>query len=232
MRTHFIVATVVVVILVSCRMASEGSTINLPRPALSGGPLEETIANRRSIRSYSDDSLSLAELSQILFAAQGVTGKRGDRLLRASPSAGGTYPIEVYIFPNRVSGLEPGIYHYQPEHHAVRLVRSGLYGDSLAHACLGQSMPADAAVSLVLTAVPARTTARYGSRAIRYIHMEAGHISQNICLQSTSLGLGAVPIGAFDDEELDRLIGIDGESEMSLYVNSIGKVEGKRGDAD
>lgn len=232
MRTHLFIATAVVVLLVSCRMAGEDSTIDLPRPTLSGGPLEETIAKRRSIRSYSDDSLSIAELSQILFAAQGVTGKRGDKLLRASPSAGGTYPIEIYVFANRVSGLEPGIYHYHAEHHSVSLVKPGLYGDSLAHACLGQSMPAAAAVSLVLAAVPARTTARYGSRGLRYIHMEAGHVSQNICLQSTSLGLGAVPIGAFDDEKLDRLIGLDGENEMSLYVNSIGKPERERGETD
>jgi SagB-type dehydrogenase family enzyme len=232
MKTPLLVATAVAVILVSCQMATEGSAIGLPSPEFRGGPLEETIAKRRSIRSYSEDSLSIAELSQLLFAAQGVTGRRGDRLLRASPSAGGTYPIEVYVFANRVGGLEPGIYRYQAEGHEVRLLKSGFYGDRLADACLGQSMPGNAAVSLVLTAVLARTTGTYGSRGIRYIHMEAGHISQNICLQATSLGLGAVPIGAFDDSELDMLIGIDGEQEVSLYVNSIGKVERERGEID
>jgi SagB-type dehydrogenase family enzyme len=232
MKARLLIATAIAVVLVSCEVATEGSRISLPEPNLRGVPLEETIAGRRSVRSYSGDSLSLAELSQILFAAQGVTGSRGGRLLRAAPSAGGTYPMEVYVAVNRVGGLEPGIYHYLPENHEIELTKSGPQGDSLASACLGQSMPAEAAISIILTAVPERTTARYGSRGIRYIHMEAGHISQNVCLQATSLGLGAVPVGAFDDAALGRLLGIDGEEELALYVNCVGKVERERGDSE
>jgi SagB-type dehydrogenase family enzyme len=192
--------------------------------------LEDAIAARRSVRSYSTDSLSLLELSQILFAAQGITANRGSKGLRTAPSAGATYPMEIYVFVNRVSGLEPGVYRYVPGGHAVDLIKTGSYGDSLSAACLGQSMPREGAVSLVLAAVPRRTTASYGSRGIIYIYMEAGHISQNVCLQATSLGLGAVPIGAFDDVEVNRLIGADGENELALYVNSIGKPVHKRGE--
>ena len=215
------------VLLGSCQVVSQDQPIDLPEPALKGLGLEEAIAARRSVRSYSEDSLSMAELSQILFAAQGITGRRGDFGLRAAPSAGGTYPIEVYAFANRIEGLAPGIYRYLPEGHSIEIVKAGPHGKSLAGVCLGQSMPEEAALSLVLTAVPERTTSRYGERGIRYVHMEAGHISQNICLECASLGLGAVPIGAFDDNQLDRLIGIDGEEEISLYVNSIGRIREK-----
>jgi SagB-type dehydrogenase family enzyme len=211
------------VLLGSCQVVCQDQPIDLPEPALKGLSVEEAIAARRSVRSYTEDSLSMAELSQILFAAQGITGRRGSLALRSAPSAGGTYPIEVYAFANRIEGLAPGIYHYLPEGHRIELVRAGNYGESLAGACLGQSMPEEAALSVVLTAVPERTTSRYGERGIRYVHMEAGHIGQNICLECASLGLGAVPIGAYDDRQLDRLIGIDGEVEMSLYVNSIGR---------
>jgi SagB-type dehydrogenase family enzyme len=230
MKSLLRMVAVVVVILTSCQVVSEGSRVDLPKPRLEGMSVEEAITGRRSVRSYSADSLSLEELSQILFAAQGITGMRGSVGLRSAPSAGATYPMEIYVFVNRICGLGPGVYHYLPPGHAVELLKAGSYGDSLAVACLGQSMPREAAVSVVIAAVPERTTASYGSRGIRYIHMEAGHISQNICLESTSLGLGAVPIGAFDDDEVNRLIGADGERELSLYVNSIGKMERKRGE--
>jgi SagB-type dehydrogenase family enzyme len=173
----------------------------------------------------------MEEFSQILFAAQGITARRGEYALRSAPSAGGTYPIEVYAFANRIEGLAPGIYHYLPETHSIEVVKAGPHGKSLAGVCLGQSMPEEAALSVVLTAVPERTTSRYGERGERYVHMEAGHVSQNICLECASLGLGVVPIGAFDDGQLDRLIGIDGENEVSLYVNSIGRIREKRGDS-
>ena len=203
--------------------------IKLPEPTLQGMTVEDAIRARRSIRSYSPDSLDPVEVSQLLFAAQGITGKRGSRLLRAAPSAGATYPIEVYVVVGRVRGLAPGIYHYLPREHALEVVRKGEYGDSLAAVCLGQTMPREAALSIVLTAIPERTTSVYGERGLRYIYMEAGHVSQNICLEATSLGLGAVPIGAFFDARLRRLLGICDESEMSLYVNCIGR-PAKRGD--
>jgi SagB-type dehydrogenase family enzyme len=227
MKSLVLAVSIGSILLGSCQAVSQDQPIDLPEPALRGLCVEEAIIARRSVRSYSEDSLSMVELSQILFAAQGITERRGGLALRSAPSAGATYPIEVYAFADRVSGLAPGIYHYLPEGHRIKLVKAGPHGGSLAEACLGQSMPEEAALSLVLTAVPERTTSKYGDRGIRYIQLEAGHVSQNICLQCASLGLGAVPIGAYDDRRLDRLIGIDGEEEMSLYVNSIGRIREK-----
>jgi len=224
MKPFILAISIGSILLGSCRAVSRDQPIDLPEPALRGLSLEEAILARRSVRSYSEDSLSMTELSQILFAAQGITGRRGDLALRSAPSAGATYPIEVYAFADRIEGLAPGIYRYLPEGHGIELVKAGPHGESLTEACLGQSMPEEAALSLVLTAVAERTTSRYGDRGIRYIHIEAGHVSQNICLECASLGLGAVPIGAYDDQRLDSLIGIDGEEEMSLYVNSIGRI--------
>ncbi len=213
----------------SFRLATYEVAIALPEPKLRGMSVEEAIRSRRSIRSYSGDSLSLVQLSQILFAAQGITGKRGDKLLRAAPSAGATYPLEVYVFVGRVRGIASGIYHYVPDTHSLEVLRIGDFTDSLALACLGQSMPREAAISVVLTCVPERTTRIYGERGMRYIYMEAGHVSENICLEAISLGLGAVPVGAFYDEVLNRLIGVDTQKEMAIYVNCIGK-PAKRGE--
>ncbi len=198
-------------------------TIGLPEPVYRGLSVEEAIMRRRSERSYSGEALSLAELSQILFAAQGITGAAGDRALRAAPSAGATYPYEVYVFANRVEGLEPGIYHYLPQGHGVELVRAGEFGEALSEACLGQAMPAEGAVSIVLAAVAGRTIDVYGERGLIYIYMEAGHISENIYLECASLGLAVVAVGAFYESGIDALIGLDGEREATIYVNCIGR---------
>ena len=229
MRVLLVVSGLLLVLASPTGCTPDEALIKLPEPTLQGMTVEDAIRARRSIRSYSPDSLDLVEVSQLLFAAQGITGKRGSRLLRAAPSAGATYPIELYVVVGRVRGLAPGIYHYLPREHALEVVRKGEYGDSLAAVCLGQTMPREAALSIVLTAIPERTTSVYGERGLRYIYMEAGHVSQNICLEATSLGLGAVPVGAFFDARLRRLLGIHDESEMSLYVNCIGR-PAKRGD--
>ena len=225
MRTALL--TIVGLLILTCSSES----LDLPEPELKGMPVEDAIALRRSVRTYADGPLTLAELSQILFAAQGITGGKADVKLRSAPSAGGTYPFELYAFASRVEGLEPGIYHYVPEGHCLDLVAKGDFAAKLSEACLGQSMPAEAACSIVLAAVPGRTTARYGERGLMYVHMEAGHISQNIYLQCTSLGLGVVAVGAFYEEDVNDLIGLDGERETALYVNCIGrKVSEDHGD--
>jgi SagB-type dehydrogenase family enzyme len=230
---HLPVAIAVIAALLAPQCSAEKSrVVDLPEPTLKGMSVEEAIMLRRSERSYTEDSLSLDELSQILFSGQGITASRGGFNLRAAPSAGATYPLELYVFVNRVETLKPGMYHYRPEDHSIEAVREGNLGEDLAAACLGQTMPATAACSVVMTAVPARTTKKYGERGINYIYMEAGHVSENIYLECTSLGLGVVGIGAFYDEELDNLIGIDGEREMSVFVNSIGRTPPERGEQD
>lgn len=220
MRTALL--TIVATLILTSGALSSGS-ITLPEPLHEGLSVEEAIRQRRSTRSYSDEAVTLAEVSQVLFAAQGITGKLGDRSLRAAPSAGATYPYEVYIFVNRVENLAPGIYHYLPQEHGIELVKAGDFGEDLSAACVGQTMPAEAALTIVLAAVPERTIDVYGQRGLMYIYMEAGHISQNIYLECASLGLAVVAVGAFYESEVDDLIGLDGEQEATIYVNCIGR---------
>lgn len=201
--------------------------IDLPEPAYRGMSVEEAMFKRRSIRSYSSDSLSLSDLSMLLFAAQGITGKSGDHGLRTAPSAGATYPIEVYAVVNRVKGVDDGIYHYVPEGHKLEALMIGYFGSDLRNACLGQSMPEEAAVSIILTSIATRTTRVYGERGMRYIYMEAGHICQNICLEATSLGLGSVPVGAFYDNMVNRILNLDQDKESTIYLVCIGHMKGK-----
>jgi SagB-type dehydrogenase family enzyme len=203
---------------------SEPKVISLPRPDLKGISLEEAILARRSIRQYSAQPLSLAELSQLLFAAQGITGHHGSFALRASPSAGALYPIELYAVINKVHDLQPGLYHYLPRDHALLQIRSADLRSEISQSCLGQDFVGQAGVAFVMTAVYSRTTGRYGERGVRYVHMEAGHISQNIYLQATSLGLGSVAVGAFRDEDLDNLLDLSGKEETTIYVHAVGKI--------
>lgn len=200
--------------------------IPLPEPDLKGMTVEEAIRARRSIRQYSPQPMDLRELSQLLFAAQGITGHMGSFPLRAAPSAGALYPIEVYVVANNVQDLQRGLYHYSPHQHALELIKTADYQAKMSQCCLYQDFVGQAAVALVMTAVFDRTTAKYGQRGVRYVYMEAGHISQNVYLQATSLGLGAVAVGAFKDEDLNALLGIDGQGETAIYVNAVGKGPG------
>ena len=184
--------------------------------------LEETIDRRRTQRRYSDLPLSLAELSRLLHSAYGVTRPRQG--LRATPSAGSLYPLELYVVVNHVQGLAAGIYHYVPDHHAIEVVRSGDFQDALASRALGQEVIAHAAAILAVAAVMERTSKRYKSRAERYVYFEAGHLAQNVCLQATALGLGCCPTGAFLDDEVNDLLGLDGERESAIYLLAVGRV--------
>jgi SagB-type dehydrogenase family enzyme len=198
--------------------------ISLPEAEYRGMPLEEAIRKRRSVRTYSGTPMAIAELSSLLFSAQGITGERYGTKLRAAPSAGALYPIEVYVIVHNVSGLTPGLYHYDPFRHGLTELRKKDFRKAISRAGLGQGVLEEANLVMVLTAVPARTTGKYGKRGHRYIYLEAGHVAENILLQSVSLGMGAVPIGAFSDDRLDELLGIDGENEMSLYLVAVGKM--------
>ncbi len=192
--------------------------MKLPAPKLdSDFSLEKAIYLRRSIRGYGEKPLALSHVSQLLWSAQGITGPGG---LRASPSAGATYPLEMYVVAANVSGLEPGIYHYEHRSHELSLTSPGDRRPELAQAAQRQSMIEDAPLSIIIAAVSARTSLRYGSRTARYIAMEAGHAAQNIYLQATALGLGTVVIGAFADSEVSRVAGL-GEAEP-LYIMPVG----------
>lgn len=201
----------------------EGGSIELPMPSLDGPvSLEKSLAHRRSIREYTSEPLRLEELSQILWAAYGVSEvKHG---FKTAPSAGATYPLNVYavIYPGGVVTLtgefiEGGSYIYEPEAHRLTLVKKGDMSRELYGACLEQEWVLEAKTSIVITAVYERTTRRYGNRGVRYVLIEVGHAGQNIYLQATALGLATVAIGAFYDDRVREIIGA-GEAEHPLYV--------------
>ncbi len=181
--------------------------------------MEEALAGRRSIRAYEPGPLTSEEVSQLLWAAQGVTGDGG---FRAAPSGGATYPLETYLISGNVTGIEPGLYRYVPATHSLLVVQSGDLRASLSEAALAQPCIRDAAAVVVLTAVYDRTTERYGDRGKMYVHMDVGHAAENLLLQATALGLGAVPVGAFRTRTIAGLLGLP-ESETPLYLLPIGR---------
>lgn len=201
------------------------TTVRLPTPN-PGGPvsLEDAIQRRRSVREFTDEPLSMEELGQLLWAAQGITSDQG---ARAAPSAGGTYPLELYVAAGRVTGLEPGVYHYHPQSHALELVATGDVRARLMEASLDQACVGAGAVDMIIAAVYERTMERYGERGVRYVHLEAGHAAQNLCLQAVALGLGAVTVGAFSDEQVQGAVGL-GADEEPLYVIPVGKPQAFR----
>ncbi len=199
--------------------------VKLPRPQYKGISLEEAIGQRRSIREFSSQAITLEQLSQLLHSVQGITGKMYGFSLRAAPSAGATYPFKIYVAVKEMKGLSQGIYHYVVEKHALELVKVGDFGKEIANAGLDQDMLDRAQAVFALSAVFHRTQDRYGKRGLRYIYMEAGHISQNIYLQATSLGLGSVSIGAFLDDEMNQLFGVDGKKESIVYLHAVGSIK-------
>lgn len=197
------------------------------------GSLRRVIETRRTIRDYSDDAVALDDVMALLWAAQGVTlsPEEADRVdgqgLRASPSAGATYPLETYLLAVRVAGLEPGLYHYRPADN--ELSATALQGDhstSVAEACLGQRVVATAAAVIVFAAVMERTASRYGDRAERYVMMELGHANQNAHLMATARGLGACAIGAFEDSTLAQALELPQEH-VPYYLLTVGQPRGQ-----
>jgi SagB-type dehydrogenase family enzyme len=182
----------------------------LPPPILEGETsLEETIARRRSVREFDDTPLTAAELGQLLWAAQGLTDERG---FRTAPSAGALYPLELYLV------TAEGVFHYEPQGHQLSALRSDDRRAALYEAALRQEAVRGAPAVFVVTAVYARTEQKYGAqRTPRYVHLEAGHAAQNLLLEAVALGLGAVPIGAFHDEQVQEALGLPPDHEP-LYL--------------
>jgi|WetSurMetagenome_2_1015567.scaffolds.fasta_scaffold78884_2 SagB-type dehydrogenase family enzyme len=213
-----------VVLLFWLKVASADSapsrTLNLPEPRLNSGcSVEEALLKRRSVRDYTDASLTLAEVSQLLWAAQGLTDRKG---FRTAPSAGALYPLETYLLVGKVEGLAAGVYRYQPNHHGLVEIATGDRRAQLAAAALNQSCLGEAPVSIIFTAIYERTTAKYGERGSRYVHMEAGHASQNVYLQAAAINLSTVAIGAFHQQKVQRVLDLP-ENEQPLYIMPIGK---------
>ena len=174
--------------------------------------LEQAITQRRSVRSFTDRELTQPQLSQLLWAAQGITDPRG---LRAAPSAGALYPLELYIVS---SG---GFYHYQPDGHSMVTLAEDDLRHAVWEAGLKQDALRDAPAVFLIAAVYQRTAGKYGERAERYVHLEAGHAAQNLLLQAVALGLGGVPIGAFDDDQLQSALSLP-KDHAPLYLIPVG----------
>jgi SagB-type dehydrogenase family enzyme len=198
--------------------------VKLPAPERSGGmPIWEAVGKRRSVRDFRSSPVSAADLSQLLWASQGVTKVVGEYALRSAPSAGALYPVETYLSVLMVEGMKPGIYHYSVREHEFDLLRPGDFRDAVAEAALDQSFLAEAAVVFAWTAVFARSKWKYKERAYRYVYLDAGHIAQNVALAAVALGLGSCQIAALYDDEVNAILGVDGKEESIVYMTALGR---------
>ncbi len=194
--------------------------IRLPKPSFKGEvSLEEVVLKRRSTREFSGRSITMSQFSQLLWACQGIT--RG--YYRTVPSAGATYPLEVFLLVGEggVESLDGGVYRYVHQEHSIIHHLSGDLRKGLCSACLEQGFIRRAPLSFVVCAEYSRTTASYGDRGVRYVHMEVGHLGQNLALQGEALELCSVMVGAFRDEDVSRVLNLPLELKP-LYVIPVG----------
>ncbi len=193
--------------------AQDMETIKLPKPKLKSNlSVEEAILKRRSVRGYSSRELTTKEIGQLLWASQGVTDVRG---LRAAPSAGALYPLEIYLLTGN------GVYRYVPEGHELQRKSTKDLKKGLARASWNQRFIEEAPLDIVICAVYERVTSRYGERGIRYTDIEVGHAAENIHLQAISLGLSSCPVGAFDDKAVSKILNLPGK-EKPIYIIPVG----------
>jgi SagB-type dehydrogenase family enzyme len=201
----------------------EAPKIQLGTPAFEGGEsLWTTISKRRSIRNFKDKPLSQKDLSQLLWATQGITKREAGFAFRACPSAGALYPVETYLVLHNVEGIDAGIYHYSIPNHSLELLQKGDFRLKIAQAALDQDMAYAANAVFVWTALFARAKWKYEQRAFRYVYLDAGHIAQNLALAAVGLSLGTCQIAALYDQEVNALLDIDGEEESVLYMSVVG----------
>lgn len=206
----------------------KANQIKLPPPdslSLGNMPLVEAIVNRRSTRQYEDTSLTLEELSFLLWCTQGVKRtKPGVATLRTVPSAGCRHPFETWLLINNVEGVKKGLYSFiASEHKLVEVTTNDGIAERVVAGCCGQGFVGTSAVTFIWAADVYRTKWRYGERSYRYIHLDAGHVSQNLYLSAESIGCGVCAIAAFDDDEINGVLGLDGEKQFVVYVNTVGK---------
>ncbi|MBW2039940.1 MAG: SagB/ThcOx family dehydrogenase [Deltaproteobacteria bacterium] len=192
---------------------------SLPRPELKGSlSLEEALTIRRTVRSFTPKALTLSQLSQLLWAAYGISDAQQGK--KTAPSAGALYPLDIYIVVGEegVEGLGSGVYHYLPTRHVLEIIASGDRRKEVAHASLWQMWMAEAPVMVTITAEYKRTTVKYRERGVRYVHMEVGHAGENLFLQCVALGLRAGIVGAFNDDEVADALGVPPHHEPLLII--------------
>lgn len=201
----------------------EAELLPLPAPQESGGPsLWAVLKGRRSHRRFTGTPLALADLSQLLWAAQGITRRTRGFGFRAAPSAGALYPVETYVVAREVTDMAAGVYHYNIPRHALDRLRAGDFSRDLARAALDQAMVSHAPVTFAWTAVVARSKWKYLQRAYRYVYLDAGHLAENLMLAAEGLGLGSCGIGAIYDEEVNQILEVDGSAETAVYLCVVG----------
>jgi SagB-type dehydrogenase family enzyme len=188
-----------------------------------GAPIWEVLRQRRSERRFQDSPLKESELSQLLWATQGITRPGRGVDFRTAPSAGALYPVETYLVVHDVEGVEPGVYHYNVRHHALEQLKRGDFRAEITHAALDQGMAVRANVVFVWTAVFGRSKWKYKQRAYRYVYLDAGHIAQNLALAAVALDLGSCQIAALYDDEANDLLDVDGVEESTLYMTLVGR---------
>ena len=203
----------------------EAGRVQLPAPDLDQpADLWQCLAGRRSERNTSSAPIRIGDLSMLMWAAQGITAHAGMHLLRTAPSAGALYPFETYLYIDKAEEVPKGIYHFNVADFALDCIQSGDFRQAYAAASLGQPVVERSAVVMIWTAMMLRSMTKYRDRAMRYIPMDLGHVCQNVQLAAVALGFGSCPIGAFYDDEMNELIGVDGEEETVLYLVTIGKL--------
>ncbi len=202
--------------------------IDLPDPQKIKGydiDLRDAIEKRESRRGYARNPLALEELSFLLWSTQGVKQVTGGATLRTVPSAGARHALETYLLVNNVKDLDPGLYRFLAiEHGLINLSKDPGLSRKITHACLGQDIVSTSAVTFIWAAVPYRMNWRYGERGYRYVHLDAGHACQNLYLSAEAIQSGVCAIGAFSDDEMNSVLGIDGEEQFVMYLATVGKV--------
>ncbi|MFW6022416.1 MAG: SagB/ThcOx family dehydrogenase [Halanaerobiaceae bacterium] len=203
-------------------------TIDLPQPSdikIGNYDLRKAFEERRSLRSYADTPLSLEELSFLLWVSQGVKKEvKGKATFRNVPSAGARHAFETYILINRVEGLEKGIYYFNAlEHKLIPYKISETIDNQVVKGCFNQAFIKESAVTFIWTAVKDRMNWRYGERGYRYLHLDAGHVCQNIYLAAEAIDSGVCAIAAYSDDDINDLLEVDGEEQFAIYLASLGK---------
>ena len=182
----------------------------------------EVLRIRKSIRVFSNQSLSKVDLAFLLWASTGIHRVEHGYEFRTAPSAGALYPIETYIAANNVEDVESGIYHYNIKNHLLEEIKTGDFGEALAHAALDQEMCATAPAVFIWTAIFGRSKWKYSQRAYRYVYLDAGHIAENLALAASSIICGSCHVGAFFDDEINSIVGINGTEESGICLSVVG----------
>ncbi|MBY4891197.1 SagB/ThcOx family dehydrogenase [Rhodobacteraceae bacterium N5(2021)] len=210
--------------------AESQSVIPLPAPDALKSPkrdLAEAMLERSTPQNLVAPALTLTELATLLYSCAGQNRSaeeaQADRPFRVVPSGGALYPLEVYVHCKDVTGLDAGIYHYDPLEHGLRLHVPGDQTERLSKIVVQPDLPVDTSVQVMFTMIPARLVLKYGNRGYRFALMEAGHAAQNAIIASRGMGYDALPVGGYRDEELERLLGIDGVNHVAAYMTFVGK---------